>query len=238
MGLSRLGFFSASLLDSVWDPTLFFLISSNHVPGPCILRLLPSLFTQSDISVRIFPSPPTLHFSLIALPCFYVLPGDADTDTQPTKYWWSTAEWTTTRVWIPSCQNLGNYLHLTLLEAVCRPPFKAACTSPGNHYVRRSLVSHWVWVITLLQNGSFSFKKQTKHHNVGHFYTQGTFWPMFWFGNSKREKVTLQIKVKPCVLKFLFKEKHWFWDGHIFWYCWLSKFLLKNSKMLSRMVIV
>lgn len=55
----------------------------------------------------------------------------------------------------------------------------------------------------------FSLKKQTKNHNMGDIYTQGEFQPMFLFGNGKREKATLQIKVKPCVLKFLFKEKYW-----------------------------
>lgn len=44
---------------------------------------------------------------------------------------------------------------------------------------------------------------------MGDFYTQNEFQPMFWLGNSKRKEATLQIKVKPHVLKFLCKEKYW-----------------------------
>lgn len=81
----------------------------------------------------------------------------------------------------------------------------------------------------------FPLRKQTKCNNMGHFYTQGEFQSMFFFGNSKKEKGSLQSKVKHCGLEFPFKEKYRIWDNNFFYIRDISKFLLKNVKMLSRM---
>lgn len=111
----------------------------------------------------------------------------------------------------------------------------AACPCITND-VRRPLVGYWLWMGILLHNFFFPLRKQTECSNMGHFYTQGEFQSLFLFGNSKRETGSLQSKVKHG-LPFPFKERYWVWDG-LFFYIWdISKFLLKNVKMLSRMAI-
>lgn len=110
-------FFSTSLKhDQKCTQTL---ASSTLLPIHGSKNLVPSLFSQASQSAPFYPLPP-LPSSSITLPRFVVLSVDAGAGTgraltaatEVIRYCWSAAGCTTTRVWIHSCQNLQNYLHL------------------------------------------------------------------------------------------------------------------------------
>ena len=123
--ITRLSLGSNTVLPPLIKPWL------KMYPGPCILHSPPSNpWEHQSCTLAVHPGRHlSLHLSitshlafssLITLPCFYVLPGDAGAGTgmaftaatKAIRYCWSAAGCMTTRVWIHSCQNLENYLHL------------------------------------------------------------------------------------------------------------------------------
>lgn len=100
-------------------------------PGPRILHSPPSNpWERQSCTLAVHPVRHlSLHLSIashlalssfIALPRFYVLPGDAGAGTggvftaatKAIRCCWSAAGCTKMSMWIRSCQNLHNYLHL------------------------------------------------------------------------------------------------------------------------------
>lgn len=169
-------------------------------PPPCTLAVHPVRCLSLHLSIA---SHLALS-SLIALLCFYVLPGDTGAGTgraftaatKAIRYCSSTAGCTTTRVWISSCQNLGNCLHLHCWK-LSADLASEACTSPGNHDRRRSLVSRWVWVVTLQQN-RFILLKSKQNIIVWDFFThRPNFNWCFDFEIAKKQRQLFSLKWNP-----------------------------------------
>lgn len=173
-------------------------------PPPCTLTVHPVRHLGLHLSIA---SHLALS-SLIALPCFYVLPGDAGAGTgraftaatKAIRYCWSTAGCTTTGVWTPSRQNLGNYLHLHCWKLSVNLASKQLAHHQGtshHHDVRRSLVSHWVWVVTLLQN-RLLFKSKQNIIIWDIFTHRANFDQCFGLEIAKEKRQLFRSKWNPC----------------------------------------